>query len=368
LKVNLFYLLESPDHDYRRAYSELFEQVLYAESLGFDTVWLAEHHGSDYGSVPSTATMAAALAQATSTIKLGCAVTNVTFRHPTHTAEEWAMVDNLSDGRVRFGAGRGYQPREFRAFGLEDSMSNTREMFWEAMDCIVGLWTNKRFSYDGQYYKIDDHELRPTLVQQPHPEIFVATASPEGFPLIAERGYNLLVNPSLTTMDQLTDLVVDAKRTLLQHGRPEASLNFPLSWFFHVADSEEEAAGRAGPFFQWYFDEAMKHVPQGAKVPKGYEVFAQMAEMAKQAGGLRLEDMLASEVMFIGTPERAIAKLTELHDLMGLHEFTSWQRVGGMKHEYVMDSIRLTGEKILPELEKLPPVLPRALREDPVVA
>lgn len=364
MKFDLFYLLESHDHDYRRAYDELLEQVVYADELGFDTVWLGEHHGSDYGTLPSPAVAAAAIAARTTRINIGCAVTNITFRHPTTVAEEWAMVDNISGGRVRFGAGRGYQPREFRAFGLEDQMEHTREMFFEALDCITGLWTNERFSYDGEYYKIDNHELRPTVVQQPHPPIFMAASSPPTFKVAADRGYNVLMSPALSTMDELVELSTEVKRGLLDRGHAPETLNMPMTLFFHVAEDEEEAFARSRDHFGQFFEEAMKHPPQGAKVPKGYETFAELVEKAKSGPGLRVEDLQAAGALFVGTPEQAVEHVTTLYGEMGLYELLSWHRFGGMSHELVMESLRLTGERVIPQLKDLPIQLPRALREE----
>jgi alkanesulfonate monooxygenase SsuD/methylene tetrahydromethanopterin reductase-like flavin-dependent oxidoreductase (luciferase family) len=364
MKFDLFYLLESHDHDYERAFDELLEQAVFAEEMGFDTIWLGEHHGSDYGTMPNPAVAAAAIAARTSRINIGTAVTNVTFKHPTATASDWAMVDNISHGRVKFGAGRGYQPREFRAFGIEDKMEDSREMFFEALECIEGLWTNERFTYHGKHFTIEDHELRPTVVQKPCPPIFAAAVSEASFKAAAARGYNLLMSPALSTMNELSDFAVEAKRTLLAQGRAPESMNFPTSWFFHVAETEAQAFERSAQYFGNYFAEGMKHPPQGAKVPKGYEHYAEIVEKSKTGPGLTLEDLRAGNIVFIGSPDQAIESLEELYDTMGLYEVMTWQRLGGMPHDIVMDSIRLTGEHVIPHFKDHPLQLPRALREE----
>ncbi|RIK03299.1 MAG: luciferase, partial [Acidobacteria bacterium] len=120
MKFGIFYVLECPDRDFSRAYREMLEQIAYAEQLGFDEVWLAEHHGSDYGSMPSPQVAAAAIAARTERMRIGIAVSNLTFDWPVRIAEDYAMVDVISGGRLDFGVGRGYQPDEFHNMGVAD--------------------------------------------------------------------------------------------------------------------------------------------------------------------------------------------------------------------------------------------------------
>ncbi|MBA3347195.1 MAG: LLM class flavin-dependent oxidoreductase, partial [Actinobacteria bacterium] len=190
MKFGVFFVSETPDDDYKRAYDETLEQIEYAEHLGFDTVWLAEHHGSTYGSMPSGAVMAAAVAQRTTFIRIGLAVNILPFNNPVRMAEDYAMVDVLSNGRLDYGVGRGYQPDEFAMLGLGDRQETSREIFQESLEVITGLWTHEQFSYSGKYYTLDHAELHPRPIQKPHPPVYVAAISPETFGLIAEKGYN----------------------------------------------------------------------------------------------------------------------------------------------------------------------------------
>src|SRR5262249_38274889 len=113
MRFGLFYVCEAPDGGVQRSYREMLDQVEYAEELGFDTVWLAEHHGSSYGTMPRPAIMAAAVAARTTRMRVGVMVSVLPFSNPVRNAEDWAMVDVLSGGRLDLGTGRGYQPREF---------------------------------------------------------------------------------------------------------------------------------------------------------------------------------------------------------------------------------------------------------------
>ena len=119
MKFGVFFLLEQPEWTTQaRVYADVLAQAAYADDLGYDSVWLAEHHFSEYGICPSMAVLMGALAERTRRVRLGTAVTILPFNHPLRTAEEWAMVDQLSEGRLDFGVGRGYQPGEFGGFDI----------------------------------------------------------------------------------------------------------------------------------------------------------------------------------------------------------------------------------------------------------
>ena len=109
MRFGLFLRAREPRRNFRRAYSEMFGQIEYAEELGFDSVWLAEHHGSPYGSMPSPAVAASAIAKFTERLRIGLAVSILPFANPVRIAEEYAMVDVISNGRLDMGVGRGYQ-------------------------------------------------------------------------------------------------------------------------------------------------------------------------------------------------------------------------------------------------------------------
>src|SRR5436190_4922662 len=135
-------------------YAHALEEARLADELGFHTVWLAEHHFSPYGIAPSLAVLAAAIARETRRVRIGTAVVVAPFIHPVRIAEEWAMVDILSGGRLDFGIGRGYQPAEFR--GLTVSMEKTRERFDESLELIRRAWTDERCTFEGEFYQVRD--------------------------------------------------------------------------------------------------------------------------------------------------------------------------------------------------------------------
>src|SRR3989449_6833486 len=148
-------------------YADALEEARLADELGFEAIWLAEHHFSSYGICPSLAVLAAAIARETRRARIGTSVVVAPFAHPLRIAEEWAMVDILSGGRLEFGLGRGYQPNEFRGFGV--SMERTRERSDECLEIIRRAWTEERVTFEGEFYTVRDVRVLPKPIQKPHP-------------------------------------------------------------------------------------------------------------------------------------------------------------------------------------------------------
>src|SRR2546428_5218355 len=182
-------------------YADALEEARLADELGFEAIWLAEHHFSPYGICPSLAVLAAAIARETRRARIGTSVVVAPFAHPVRIAEEWAMIDILSGGRLEFGLGRGYQPKEF--VGLGASMDRTRERFDESLEIIRRAWTEERVTFAGEFYTLRDLAVLPRPLQRPHPPLWTAAVSPDTYKLAARRGLRLLTSPSFTPFDIL---------------------------------------------------------------------------------------------------------------------------------------------------------------------
>ena len=362
MKFGVFYVLESPDADYRRAWQEMLEQIEYAERLGFDSVWLAEHHGSSYGSMPSPQVAAAAIASRTTHMRIGIAVSILPFDNPIRIAEDYAMVDVISGGRLDFGVGRGYQPHEFRMLGFGDQQAQSREVFREALDVILGVWQQDHFNYSGKHFEFADVSIVPRPLQQPHPPVYVAAISPETFDLVKERGLQMLVTPTLMSLPELKQHVLDAKRQLVDLGQDPRSLNFPMNWQMHISESPEKAKAETSSAFGWYFEKVMSLVPQGANTPPSYERYAELAATFKAQGTVDLETLREQGIVLLDTPEAAVESIRSLWQEIGQQEILCWMRIGGLEHEKVMRSLELFAKRAMPELKPLEPNVPRALQ------
>jgi alkanesulfonate monooxygenase SsuD/methylene tetrahydromethanopterin reductase-like flavin-dependent oxidoreductase (luciferase family) len=142
-----------------RIFKEQLDTLRAAEELGFDYIWAPEHHFTEYGFSASPMLTLAAMASVTKRVRLGSAVVVLPFNDPVRVAEEGAMIDLMSDGRFDLGVGRGFQPVEFRGFGVDQERSH--EIFSEALQIIEHAWTGETVSFEGRHFKIDEHAVRP---------------------------------------------------------------------------------------------------------------------------------------------------------------------------------------------------------------
>ncbi len=140
---------------YRRA----MDRICIMDETGYDAVWLAEHHFTDYSVCPSVHMLGVQVAERTSRLRIGTAVSLAPFYHPLRLAEEVALLDQLSGGRVSWGAGRGFDPDEFRTFGVP--IAESRARFQEAVEIVLAAWRNDRLDWRGEYWRFENVEVLP---------------------------------------------------------------------------------------------------------------------------------------------------------------------------------------------------------------
>lgn len=198
MQFGLFTLFDFfPDRQNELAYyQDTLDLLSYAEQLGFDSAWVGEEHFYSFGVCPSPQLFLAALARETTRLRLGTAISLLPFEHPLRKAEDFAVLDILSGGRLDFGVGRGIIPKHFEGFGVSPRESHAR--YEEALEIIRLAWTQEHFSYEGQFWRIPPLSLSPKPLQKPHPPIYRGTISLEAFELAGRRGDNAFVVPWLT--------------------------------------------------------------------------------------------------------------------------------------------------------------------------
>jgi len=155
----LFYIPSThEDLTVGQVYETIIREVCVAEELGWDNVWFAEHHFDAFGgAVPSPALLASAVAMRTTRVRIGAAVIVLPLHHPVRVAEEYAMLDVLSGGRVDLGIGRGFSRHEFASLGI--SMESRDGRFAEGVSVLLEAWTRERFSFKGDHYVLSDVEV-----------------------------------------------------------------------------------------------------------------------------------------------------------------------------------------------------------------
>jgi alkanesulfonate monooxygenase SsuD/methylene tetrahydromethanopterin reductase-like flavin-dependent oxidoreductase (luciferase family) len=162
---------------WERSYREGLELAAEADRLGVDDVWLTEHHGEEDGYCPSPVVAAAAVAAATRQVRIALGVALAPLHgHPLRLAEDLAVVDNLSGGRLEVGLGQGYRPGEFEAFGLP--YGRRTRAFEEALDVLEWAWRGERFDHEGDVYRVRGGRLRPAPVRPGAPPLWLGAAAP----------------------------------------------------------------------------------------------------------------------------------------------------------------------------------------------
>ena len=185
-------------HDFRnpapwfRPYSDLYrlllDQCVRADELGYDNIWLTEHHFSgDYNPTPLQA--ATAIAARTERIRIGTFVLLLPFYHPVRVAEDVAFIDNLSKGRFDLGVGQGYRVDEFSGFCMPRKERSAR--LAEGLDLIRRLWTEETVTFEGKFTQIKEVHIQPEPVQQPHPPIWIGARTEKAMQRAAREGYHL---------------------------------------------------------------------------------------------------------------------------------------------------------------------------------
>ena len=189
-----------------RSVGELYEQVLVqgelAEALGYEAYFVAEHHFHEYGAVPNPAVLLATMAQRTRWLRLGTAISVLTFHNPLTVAETYAMLDVLSGGRLVLGVGSGYLKHEFEGFRIDPA--EKRERFDEALEVLQKALTGERFSYRGKHIRIDNVAINVTPLQRPTPPIYVAVLRREAAYHIGRRDSASSASPMRRSMASTT--------------------------------------------------------------------------------------------------------------------------------------------------------------------
>ena len=181
LRIGVCYDFRNPPDSgvaHQSLYSEILEQVKWLDQIGADLVWFTEHHFVDDGYLPSWIPVAGAMSAVTSHVRFGTDICLAPFNHPLRLAEDLAVLDNLSGGRVEIGLGMGYAPHEFRGFGFP--VSRRVSLMNEAIEVLQHCFTGEKFSYSGKRYQFEDVIITPGYVQEGGPPLWVAAMSEAG--------------------------------------------------------------------------------------------------------------------------------------------------------------------------------------------
>jgi alkanesulfonate monooxygenase SsuD/methylene tetrahydromethanopterin reductase-like flavin-dependent oxidoreductase (luciferase family) len=229
-------------------YARALERIEVMDKTGYDAVWLAEHHFHSFSVCPSVHMMGVQVAARTQRLRIGTAVSLAAFYHPLRLAEEVALLDVLSGGRVNWGAGRGFDRTEFRAFGVPQDESAPR--FQEAVDIVLQAWRSERLTYKGKFFQFEDIEVLPRPVQQPHPPVWLAASSPEAITRAAQAGFSIMMDPHSTHAEIARKRAL-YQETLAASGHRMAGREIPIARLLAIAKTTREAEDTARRGAEW---------------------------------------------------------------------------------------------------------------------
>lgn len=338
MEFSAFFLCTSPGvSPAEEVYAEALEFTRLAEELGYDSVWFAEHHFSNYGYIPNPLLFIVRAAQETERIRLGTGVLVLPFWDPIRVAEDIAMTDQLTGGRLEVGVARGYQPYEYTRFGL--TQEDARERTDEALAVMLKALTTDEFSHDGQYHQIPETTIFPKPLQRPHPPIWLAASSQQSFDIGERYGLNAITTISTRPT---ADLSVAWERYL--GARIDVNVANPSQFAVQqnivVAPTDAEAR------------EQMVNVRYNHRQAHALRLGEQQVRRGLSAevpyDGEPTLDELFEERTFSGSPDTVRDKLQAAVDVCEMSRLNCVFRLGSMSTDTVKQSMRLFAEQVMP--------------------
>ena len=316
-------------------YAQVLDEIARAEALGFDAYFIAEHHFHEYGAVPSPPVLLAAAAERTRRVGLGVAVAVLPFHDPVRLAEDYATLDQLSDGRLALGVGSGYLAHEFAGFGIDPS--EKRDRFDEALAVLELAWRGDRFSHHGRYFRYEDIALNVAPVQQPVP-LWVAVLRTEAAFHIGARGRNLMMIPyaSLDDFSHFAAVAAEYRRGRADAGLDPAGGDLILAFHTHVSTTREAAVAEARPALDQYV---------------ATRLYARRRS---------LDELDAKGLILIADPD-TIAERIATAARLGMTHIMALFNFGGLAAARVNRSMELFATEVMPRVDRLLTAEPRAV-------
>ena len=352
VKFGIFILGDKPPQlTHQEVLANVLEEARWAEELGFDEVWLAEHHFSPYGTLASLPQIATAIAAQTERIRIGTACMVAPFHDPIHLAEQIATVDALSGGRFDAGFGRGYQAHEFAGFGV--SMDQATARYQECVTIVEGLLGNERYSYEGQFWSVDDLTIHPRPVQEPVPIWCTVMKTPSSFEWLAETGYGAIIgNPYQVDADLATglQLYLDSRER-----RNLSSANQHVWALLNAFIDHDDAFAREYP--RRSVEQSIEVHRQysnpfarGGEIPADYKAYADWFDKHDDQS---YEQILNADLTLMGSPDRIIPKMAKIVDMGWQNLMLRMSRGGAMDRQKVRNSMELFAREVMPAVAEL---------------
>jgi alkanesulfonate monooxygenase SsuD/methylene tetrahydromethanopterin reductase-like flavin-dependent oxidoreductase (luciferase family) len=324
-------------------YKEHLEEMAYCEELGFDGVVFNEHHYSAYGTMPSPNLIANILPLR---------------NHPVRVAEEYAMIDCLSNGRLIAGFVRGIPP-EYIWYGVNPEESRGR--FEEAYDLIMTAWTQPVWSHEGKFFQLKDCAIWPRPLQQPHPPIWIAARSAESIEWCVKR--HLPTAQVYQTTDQIEDTFGYYRKVARNEGWEATPDNFILCRHIYVDESDKKAQETAEPAMRYFFtvfnrgfNEAInkgavdRRLTAALTTERSFNYFREGNRERRDFSQLDWDGLLSTGYLIAGNPDSVARQISDQMKQIGANHFMGMFHIGNLHHDKVVSSLNLFKNEIMPRL------------------
>ena len=350
MKVSLFTEIQCPSGKLPASLIEDFlEQAELADRTGFDGFWIAELHFTPPFSVLSAPyVVLGAASQRTKRLRLGVAVNTLPIHHPVQLAEQAAMLDLLTQGRMNFAAGGGHpHTRAYECFDHESA----RAMMEESVQIIRLAWSEEKVSFQGKFYSIPDITVNPKPLQTPPPPIYTAASSLDGTEFAARMGLNLFLPIHTRTRDQLREYSAAYWKGLEKARHSAADHELGLLVPMYVGETTRKAREEAESGIMSYY-EVIRNTRQSYiqwLVGRGAPLPSRLRKNAA-SDGLTFE-RVCEEFAVVGTPDAVLDGFAQLREETGASHILAWMNIGSMPHSRVTRSMERFARHVLPKLE-----------------
>lgn len=317
----------------------ILEQTVLLEKLGFDGVWYSEHHTGRY-SFGNPVVMATAAAMQTSTIKVGTGVSLLPLHQPVFLAEEYALLDVLSGGRLEYGIGRGYLSHEYDWVGVPPGESHAR--YHEISDFLLQAWsTEGKFDFNGQFHQINGYECFPRPIQQPYPAIYAsAGGTMDSFRWAGEKGFHLGTVFFLPDISHLNEGIAMYEEALAANGHDRAQREVMAITQMYCHENHETALRDGRTYANNYYRHFAKLGGEGPENPI-YPYYNSVDSL----------DLNANGQLLIGSPECLVERIANYREVYGLDYMMLEVAQGGAPHENVCHALEVFAAEVMPHFK-----------------
>lgn len=337
----------APDKSHPELVWEVLRLIEHADALGYDVYSVIEHHFfPTFGISANPLALFSAVAQRTRNIRLRTLCHTLPLHNPLVLAGEIAFADILSGGRLEVGVGRGhawlYPPA---GIPFEES----RGRYEESLELLRLAWSGERFSFHGRYYDVADVQVVPQPLQRPHPPIYMTGTSGAAFRIAARHGWRVC-SGGPAPIQVFEDGFRAYREACAEHGT-QPHVGYVRAVF--LADDENTAHREAREailkFYEYNVrphDSLLDPALKPALIEAGYGFYASDVFQAMKA--LSYDDLIAQDLVYVGTPEQVVRRLTDLHDRWGFDEFSILSHYGGIGPHQAYRTQELFARRVMP--------------------